>query len=256
MWLGPKERQYVAALRDFAYCLDRAIRMSAVEISAPGNVRAYELSSKDSAAVYLHHFSNHNDAVSGLKVTLEVPKAGKAYWYSPEDGSILGTLDAPAGKHTFTAPDFVIDLALLITAANPPDHDRDGKHNGIDDDDDNDGVADKDDTFPLEPEEWQDKDGDLIGDVMDADDNADGIGDDDNKNGVPDNEEMDTDGDGAPKSKAIPWDAFPWDKNEWRDTDGDGIGDNADSDDDGDGWTDAEEKSVGTDPLNKLDFPR
>jgi hypothetical protein len=52
------------------------------------------------------------------------------------------------------------------------------------------------------------------------------------------------------------WDAFPWDKNEWRDTDGDGIGDNADSDDDGDGWTDAEEKSVGTDPLNKLDFPR
>jgi hypothetical protein len=255
IWLGPKERQYVAALQDFAYCLDKGIRMAAVEVSDPKAARAYGLASKDCAAVYLHHFANHDNAVSGLKVTLNVPKAAKAYWYSPEDGSILASVDAPAGKQTFTAPDFVVDLALLITAGNRPDHDKDGKPNDVDDDDDNDGVPDKQDAFPLEPEETQDKDGDMIGDVIDADDNGDGIGDDENKNGIPDNEEMDIDGDGVPKSGAVPWDAFPWDPKEWRDTDGDGIGDNSDPDIDGDGWTNEEEKKAGTDPLDPLSFP-
>ncbi len=44
----------------------------------------------------------------------------------------------------------------------------------------------------------------------------------------------DADGDGVPDSE----DAFPGDPNEWLDTDGDGIGDNADDDDDGDGVPD------------------
>ena len=64
------------------------------------------------------------------------------------------------------------------------------------------------------------------------------------------------DGDGIPKANAVPWDAFPLDPKEWRDTDGDGIGDNADTDKDGDGWTDEEERRAGTDPLDRLSFPR
>lgn len=66
---------------------------------------------------------------------------------------------------------------------------------------------------------------------------------------------MDFDGDGVPKSGSIPWDAFPLDPEEWCDTDGDSIGDNADSDDDGDGWSDAEEKKEGTNPQDNLSFP-
>jgi hypothetical protein len=53
----------------------------------------------------------------------------------------------------------------------------------------------------------------------------------------------------------VPWDAFPLDPKEWRDTDGDGIGDNADTDKDGDGWSDEEERGAGTDPLNRFTFP-
>jgi len=53
----------------------------------------------------------------------------------------------------------------------------------------------------------------------------------------------------------VPWDAFPRDPKEWRDTDGDGIGDNADPDDDGDGFTDDEERRAGTDPLDPVRFP-
>ena len=53
----------------------------------------------------------------------------------------------------------------------------------------------------------------------------------------------------------IPWDAFPRDPSEWRDTDGDGIGDSADTDDDGDGYSDLEEMSAGSDPRSPLSFP-
>ena len=44
-------------------------------------------------------------------------------------------------------------------------------------------------------------------------------------------------------------DAFPFDNKESVDTDGDGVGNNADTDDDNDGISDIEETSPGTDPL-------
>lgn len=44
-------------------------------------------------------------------------------------------------------------------------------------------------------------------------------------------------------------DPFPDDPNEWQDTDGDGVGNNADEDDDGDGIPDAIELELGLDPL-------
>ena len=43
--------------------------------------------------------------------------------------------------------------------------------------------------------------------------------------GIGDNADWDSDNDGVPDSK----DAFPFDPTEWLDTDGDGIGDNKDS---------------------------
>ena len=47
-------------------------------------------------------------------------------------------------------------------------------------------------------------------------------------------------------------DAFPLDASESVDTDGDGIGNNADLDDDGDGLTDEEELADGTNPLSRF----
>ncbi len=255
IWLGPKEREYVRALQDFAYRLDADIVMAQVAVSEPSRVRACALVSGRRAGVYLHHFENHTDPVRDLKVTLSVPVAAKGYWYSTEDAGILGTFDAQAGERTFTVPEFTVDVALLITPDGAPDIDRDGRPNHLDPDDDNDGVPDAGDAFPLEPEEWEDKDGDLIGDNLDADDDGDGAGDDHNSNGVPDHQELDLDGDGVDRSKSVPWDAFPVDPKEWRDTDGDGVGDNADTDDDGDGWSDEAEIKAGTDPLDKLSFP-
>ena len=59
----------------------------------------------------------------------------------------------------------------------------------------------------------------------------------------------DSDGDGYPDDE----DAFPNDPDEWLDTDGDGIGNNADTDDDGDGMSDDFENDYGLDPLDASD---
>jgi hypothetical protein len=55
----------------------------------------------------------------------------------------------------------------------------------------------------------------------------------------------DSDGDGVPDDQ----DAFPLNPDEWLDTDGDGIGNNADEDDDDDGMPDDWEIQHGLDPL-------
>ncbi len=105
------------------------------------------------------------------------------------------------------------------------DTDRDGIKNSADDDDDNDGVIDSEDAFPLDKNEQKDTDGDGIGDNEDDDDDNDGVKDAD--------------------------DALPLDASDSIDTDGDGIGDKADTDDDGDGLSDQEEiENTKTDPLN------
>ena len=255
IWLGPKEREYVRAMQDFAYCLDKDVRMVPVKVSDPHAVRAYGLASKEKAGVYLHHFADHAKPVKRITITIDVPKAAKGYWYSPENAAIVKTVDLKTGTNSLEVPELTVDLALLITSEGPPDIDKDGIPNNLDPDDDEDGVPDREDAFPLEPEEWQDRDMDGIGDNLDADDNGDGIGDDENKNGIADFEEMDFDGDGIDKARFVPWDAFPLDPGEWQDTDGDGIGDNRDLDDDNDGFSDEEEKKHGTDPGDKLSFP-
>lgn len=103
------------------------------------------------------------------------------------------------------------------------DTDRDGIANSSDGDDDNDGIPDADDTFPLNKNESLDSDGDGIGNNADEDDDNDDV--------------LDTD------------DAFPLNANEALDSDNDGIGNNADTDDDGDNISDMEELKHGTDPL-------
>ena len=109
--------------------------------------------------------------------------------------------------------------------------DNDAEPDSIDTDDDNDGVDDGADTFPMDSAETTDTDGDGTGDNADTDDDGDGV--DDGADAFPKNsaETTDTDGDGIGNNS----DAFPNDSAESADTDMDGTGDNADVDDDGDG---------------------
>lgn len=63
--------------------------------------------------------------------------------------------------------------------------------------------------------------------------------------------ELDSDSDGY--KNLI--DEFPYDPDEWLDTDNDGLGNNADPDDDNDGYNDTIEEEAGTDPLSIFSSP-
>ena len=150
------------------------------------------------------------------------------------------------------------------------DADSDGVINATDGDDDDDGVLDESDAFPLDAAESLDTDGDGVGDNADVFDNDPGETTDSDSDGVGDNgdafpldgsESQDTDLDGTGNNADTDDDgdtvldgddAFPLDATESVDTDSDGIGNNADTDDDGDGVSDSND-DLPLDPTNDSD---
>ena len=94
-----------------------------------------------------------------------------------------------------------------------------------------------------------DTDGDGVGDSLDQCPNT-PSGETVDANGCAPSQ-LDSDGDGVDDAS----DAFPNDASEILDTDGDGVGNNADLDDDGDGYSDSEELAAGTDPLSSESVP-
>ena len=184
------------------------------------------------------------------------------------DGSACGVdIGEPNGAHAVASLN-VVRFQIAAFALGQADGDKDG-------------VVDSKDAFPDDAQEWQDTDGDGIGNTTDPDDDGDGVGDDtdafpldasesadrdgdgvgDNGDACPDDPDdtADTDGDGVcDNADAFPddpeetadrdddgvgddGDAFPDDPSESSDFDGDGIGDNADPDDDNDGVDDADD---------------
>lgn len=123
------------------------------------------------------------------------------------------------------------------------DTDGDGIGNNADPDDDNDGVPDDKDDLPLDPTETTDTDKDGIGDIADPDDDNDTISDAKEINQGTSPVNPDTDGDTINDNT----DPFPTNPAEWSDNDKDLIGDNTDIDDDNDGILDKDDKF----PLNK-----
>ena len=101
-------------------------------------------------------------------------------------------------------------------------------------DDDNDGVINSEDAFPWDATETVDTDSDGIGNMADEDDDNDGLIDSDEDLLGTSSLSEDSDSDGVNDGQ----DLFPTDATESKDTDGDGVGNNADADDDNDGVSD------------------
>ncbi len=141
--------------------------------------------------------------------------------------------------------DGVIDIEddFPLNSSEQYDTDGDGAGDNKDNDDDNDGVPDEYDDLPLDPNETIDSDGDGIGNVADTDDDNDGLSDTEEENMKTDPVMEDTDGDSFNDKE----DAFPLNQEEWLDTDNDKIGNNQDTDDDNDGLGDEQDEY----PLNK-----
>ena len=140
----------------------------------------------------------------------------------------------------------------------PIDTDGDTICDALDGDSDGDSVPDSSDPFPLDSTQWEDADGDGLGDNPQGL-NADPFPGDMDNDGYPDIDDPlpllatpgDMDNDGYPDDI----DAFPAMADEWEDFDGDGIGDNADPDDDNDGWSDVDEEREGTNPKDPEEKP-
>lgn len=84
-------------------------------------------------------------------------------------GDTVITVTADDGHGTPVSVTFTLSVLL--------DSDLDGIPDTLDTDDDNDGVADTQDAFPLDPNESVDTDGDGIGNNADSDDDGDGMPD-------------------------------------------------------------------------------
>ena len=125
---------------------------------------------------------------------------------------------------------FVSDFGGFIADLAATDSDEDGISNLEDDDADNDGIPD----------------------VIDSDADNDGLS---NEEEIVDGRgnwlDADSDDDGTLDAD----DEMPFDPNETRDADGDGLGDNADEDDDNDGAPDDIELAQGTDPFDASSYP-
>jgi alpha-tubulin suppressor-like RCC1 family protein len=161
----------------------------------------------------------------------------------------------PNGDTDNDGIDNLTDNCVSISNTNQLNTDGDAQGNACDNDDDNDGVADVSDAFPLDATESADTDSDGIGNNTDncvSVSNTDQLNTDGDAQGdVCDN---DDDNDGV----ADVSDAFPLDATESVDTDSDGIGDNADTTPNGDTDNDGIDNAADNCPLiansNQLDY--
>jgi hypothetical protein len=91
--------------------------MVPVVISLPDYVRAYGLASPVISAVYLHHITDHNTALRGLQIRVELPHLlGLRYeWVDPATGLLLSEGPVRSHPEALSAPPFAIDVVLVIT---------------------------------------------------------------------------------------------------------------------------------------------
>jgi alpha-tubulin suppressor-like RCC1 family protein len=137
------------------------------------------------------------------------------------------------------------DNCLSDANADQLNTDGDEQGDACDADDDNDGVYDVSDIFPLDASETMDSDNDGTGNNADPDDDNDGTPDVLDAFPLDASESADNDSDGVGNNA----DALPDNPSETLDTDKDGIGNNADYDDDNDTLADSWELAHGRNPL-------
>jgi hypothetical protein len=118
--------------------------------------------------------NNLSDSITDINI------ANQLYFTTDgKDGYLILVHDMNAKENSFVSKLSNINSTdnLSILDRSSKDFDDDGNYDYFDTDDDNDGVLDAEDAFPLDTTESVDTDGDTIGNNADTDDDADGIPD-------------------------------------------------------------------------------
>jgi|GEM_PF-1766611 len=151
------------------------------------------------AGVYIQAYDSTGSSIGNNRIvnvdgTLTVNNSNNIELVQLSGGDIVAAWDAWSGSRDIFArrlfvgsgsgadtdgDGFVdsVDVCVSVSDINQLDTDGDGVGDACDSDDDNDGVTDFDDAFPLDLAESADTDGDGIGNNSDPDDNNDGLAD-------------------------------------------------------------------------------
>ena len=116
MYIGPEERNFSKILMNSMGDLP-AVSVP-IPVTASSNMRAYALGSATDVAAYLVHTTSQTTALSGAKLTLNIPASGmRGSWIDPATGNVIGAFLPAAGLRTLSAPPFKVDVALRLRAA-------------------------------------------------------------------------------------------------------------------------------------------
>lgn len=115
LYIGSEERGYIRVLRDFVNRFDGAGVLSSMPAVDAANVRQYVLASPRQVMIYLVHYTDHQQPVSGRSLTVNVPPgAVGGEWIDPATGTVVSRFSTGQGLQTFSIPAFTIDLALIV----------------------------------------------------------------------------------------------------------------------------------------------
>ena len=172
------------------------------------------------------------------------------YAFDSNNNGIPDILDSIYSLSLNSSTDIVNFNGQLIVVADiirdggfTPDLDGDGISDALDPDIDGDGYLNVEDVFPRDNSEWQDTDGDGIGNNADQNDNDGPLADYDN-DGILNQNDPDDDNDGLTDTQELANGLNPLD-----------ASDGANVDSDSDGVTNLEEILAGTNPKDATDYP-
>lgn len=198
IWLGPQERQYVHALQDFAYLLDPGIRMVPVHLAEEGH-----------------------ESVRAYGLRSERCAAVYLHHFRCAECRSRKNKGRPLHHDWSHRRGLVQDVGVIVEVP--------GNAKGV--------WYDPRNADILRAFDVKEGQRTFMAPAFEVDlallITPDGLPDID-RDGIPNHEDPDDDGDGVPDAK----DAFPLEREEWADLDGDRIGDHLDADTDGDGKAD------------------
>jgi hypothetical protein len=112
IYIGADEWPVIRSLTRFTGHVHQDVVMCSLAQTTAG-IRSYGLQGGNMLLGYFHHFTSHTQNTTAA-LTVNMPGAGRLFWYDPLTGDTLAQQNVTAGSQTLTSPAFKIDCALKV----------------------------------------------------------------------------------------------------------------------------------------------